>query len=44
MDATRSAGYFDGGSAETELSYGKDPVMRRLAEEIIVDDNPRSVR
>ena len=23
--------------AEAELAYGKDPVMRRLAEEIIVD-------
>jgi uncharacterized protein (DUF305 family) len=23
--------------ANAELSYGKDPVMRRLAEEIIVD-------
>jgi uncharacterized protein (DUF305 family) len=23
--------------AKAELSYGKDPVMRRLAEEIIVD-------
>jgi len=23
--------------AEAELSYGKDPVMRRLAQEIVVD-------
>ena len=37
MDATRSTGYFDGGCAKAELSCGKDPVMRRLAEEIIVD-------
>ena len=37
MDAARSTGYFDGGCAKAELSYGKDPVMRRLAEEIIVD-------
>jgi len=25
------------GMARTELSYGKEPVMRRFAEEIIVD-------
>ena len=37
MGATRSAGYFDGGCTKAELSCGKDPVMRRLAEEIIVD-------
>ena len=37
MDATRSTGYFDGGCAKAELSYRKDPVMRRLAGEIIVD-------
>jgi uncharacterized protein (DUF305 family) len=37
MDATRSIGYFDGDCAKAELSYGKDPVMRRLAGEIIVD-------
>jgi uncharacterized protein (DUF305 family) len=37
MDATRSTGYFDGGYAKAELSYGKHPVMRRLAEENIVD-------
>jgi hypothetical protein len=24
MDATRSAGYFDGGNVKTELSYGKE--------------------
>jgi uncharacterized protein (DUF305 family) len=25
--------------AKAELTYGKDPVMRRLAQEIIVDQN-----
>jgi uncharacterized protein (DUF305 family) len=30
-------GYFDGGCAKAELSYGKDHVMRGLAEEIIVE-------
>ena len=33
-----STGYFDGGCAKAELSYGKDLVMRRLAEEINVDE------
>jgi hypothetical protein len=37
MDATRSTGYFDGGCAKAELSYRRDPVTRRLAGEIIVD-------
>ncbi len=37
MDATRSTGYFDDGCAKAELSYVKDPVRRRLAEEVIVD-------
>jgi uncharacterized protein (DUF305 family) len=37
MNATRSTGYFDGGRAKAELSYGKRPVMRQLAGEIIVD-------
>ncbi len=30
--------------AKAELSYGKDPVMRWLAEEIIVDQQSRSMR
>src|ERR1700753_910168 len=37
MDATPSTGCFDGGCAKAELSYGKDPMMRQLAEEIIYE-------
>ena len=35
----RSTGYVDGGCAKAELSYGKDPVMRRLEGQIIADQH-----